>query len=464
MALAVQSASPVEVTVYNQGFGFVKEIRSFDLKDGRQSLSVTDVPELIDPTSVAIKSLTPGQSFDILEQNYQYDLVNAEAILNKAVGQRIRLIRHFGNRAETLEGTLLSSPTAISGGGSGFSSFQYNGMVVKLDDGRIILDPEGEVEVLSIPEGMISVPTLAWEVDATRAGRDEVELSYITQGMTWEANYVLTIEERNGRAALQGWVKLDNNSGATYKNATLKLLAGNVNQVQDRGLNLNNKAIEMEAATAGPMKEEQLFEYHLYTLQRPATVRNKETKQLSLLSADGIPFKKRLIIDALRDYSTYYPSEAEIGGGTQHAQVRVELVDDEKSGLGMPLPAGRFRIYQRDTGGSVQLLGEDRIEHTPRNEKVSLIVGEAFDIVSNRKRLSYRRINSNEVGEGFQIEVRNRKASTETVEVIERHYGDWRITKTSDRYVKADANSMVYTLKLKPNQVHRITYTVVTKW
>jgi hypothetical protein len=454
-----------EVTIYNQGFGFVKEIRNLQLKMGRQEISITDVPAQIDTTSVAFKSLSGPDSFDLLEQNYQYDLVNAEAILNKAVGQRIRLVRHFGNLAETLEGTLMSSPTAVTNAAGGMG-MEYNGMVVRLDDGHIILNPEGEVEVLSIPEGMISVPTLMWDVDAHRSGPDRVELSYITQGMRWEANYVMTLDSNAGTAGLQGWVTLDNRSGATYKNARLKLLAGNVN------VDRRTAGIVFKAANAAPMggrggggfAQEQLFEYHLYTLGRPATIRDKESKQLSLLSGDGVPFKKRLIIDALRDYGTYYPSEGEIGGGTQHAQVRVEFVNDEKSNLGMPLPAGKFRIYQRDKSGSVQMLGEDSIEHTPKNEKVSLKVGEAFDVVSNRKRLSFQVLGANRYRETFQIEVRNRKETEETVEVLERHFGDWSVDKSSDPFTKEDANTMRYVLDLKPNEVHTITYTVTTHW
>ena len=177
-----------------------------------------------------------------------------------------------------------------------------------------------------------------------------------------------------------------------------------------------------------------------------------------------MPFKKRLVIDSLRDYGVYYPTEGEIGGGDLKPQIRIEFVNDEKSGLGMPLPAGRFRIYQRDTSGSVQLLGEDSIEHTPRNEKVSLIVGTAFDIVANRKRLSYRRLGPREMREEFEIVVRNRKTTAETVELLERHYQDWSVEKTSEPFTKEDASTMRYFLNLKPNESRTVTYTVFTKW
>lgn len=454
-----------EVTVYNQGFGLVKEIRRIDFKKGRQNVSVTDVPQLIDTTSVAIKDLTNPGAFEILEQNYQYDLVNAQAILNKAVGQRIRLIRHFGSQLETMEGVLMSAPFAITGNAEGGSTWNYNGMVLKLDDGHIVLNPSGEVEVLSIPEGMISVPTLVWDIDSKDAGSRFVELSYITQGMKWDANYVLTLDDSSKKAALQGWVTLDNQSGATYKDATLKLLAGDVNMARRSFAAPQGRAGGgFGGAGANGFQEQQLFEYHLYTLQRPATIKNKETKQLSLLSAGGVPYRKRLILDALRDYGVYYPSQGEIGSGTQHAQARIEFVNDEKSGLGIPLPAGKFRIYQRDASGSMQLLGEDTIKHTPREERISLVVGEAFDIVSNRKRTNFQMVSPNSYRETFEIDVRNRKATTETVEVLERHYGDWKVEATSDPWTKEDATTMRYVLTMKPNEEKKVSYTIVTTW
>ncbi len=465
---AAQSKSEAgpEVTVYNQGFGVVKELRHLNLNMGVQSVSLSDVPSMIDPTSVGIRSITRPGSFDVLEQNYQYDLVNVEAILNKSVGGQVRLVRHFGGKLEVLEGTLISSPTAVTTGSDGRPDWQYNGMVVKLSDGRLILNPEGEVEVLSMPEGLIPVPSLMWNLDSRSVGDNLVELSYVANGMHWDASYVLTLDSNAGLAALQGWASVNNECGSTFKNATLKLLAGDIHQVQEGRPALRKADVMADAPMSAPaMKEEQLFEYHLYTLQRPATIKDKETKQLSLLGSARVPFKKRLIIDALEDYGVYYPSEeSQIGGGNLKPEVRVEFLNNQAAGLGIPMPAGKFRIYQRDASGSVQLLGEDSIQHTPKNEKVSLLVGTSFDIVANRKRLSFHALGARSGREEFQIEVRNRKATTEQVELLERHFYDWKVTKTSDPFTKADANTMHYLVTLKPNEVRKITYTVETKW
>jgi hypothetical protein len=460
-----RSGAGPEVTVYNQGFGLVKELRHLDLKNGVQSVALSDMPSMIDPTSVAIRSTTQPGSFDVLEQNYQYDLVNVESILNKSVGGRIRLLRHFGGLRETLEGTLMSAPTAVTASPDGGASLQYNGMVLKLTDGHIILNPEGEVEVLTMPEGLISLPTLIWNLNSRRTGDNLVELSFIASGMKWEANYVLTLDSATQMSSLQGWASVNNESGATYKDAKLKLLAGDVHQVAQppRGAAMDSTAAPaMEKAKS--MKEEQLFEYHLYTLQRPATIKDKETKQLSLLESDKVPFKKRLIIDSLQDYGIYYPSDGEVGSGNLKPQVRVEFINNKEAGLGIPLPAGKVRIYQRDASGSVQLLGEDSIEHTPKNEKVTLIVGNSFDIVANRKRLSFRQLGGSHYKEEFEIDVRNRKETSEVVEILERHYGDWSINKTSMPFTKEDATTMRYVVHIKPNEVRKITYTVETKW
>ena len=471
--LVASSPGHTELTIYNQGFGLVKEVRQLKLRKGRQQVAIEDVAAEIEPTSVGFRSLR-AQSFRILEQNYQYDLINSQAILAKCVGQRIRLVRAIGGKRESLEGVLLSPPKEVfvatdpqqPDGQQALSlipSVQtFNGMVIKTDDGRIVLDPTGEVEVRAIPEGLISRPTLKWDLESTKAGTEPVELSYISQGLNWNADYVLTLDGL-GKADLQGWVTLSNTSGATWNDAHLKLLAGDVNRVEQPG------HVVYLAANAAPatvnsnsFKEESLFEYHLYTLQRPTTVRNNETKQVSLLEGHGIPVRKKLIIDSISEQ--YFPGEGEIGTGDIKPQVQLEFVNDLKSGLGMPLPKGNVKVYQHDQSGSEQLLGEDSMDHTPRNETVSLNVGRSFDVASTRKRLAYRELGSRAYREVFEVEVRNRKEETETVFVLERHYGDWRITEKSQPFDKLDSHTAQFVVHLQPNEVKRVRYTVETKW
>lgn len=467
MVSAAMKAEKAELTIYNQGFALVKETRSLNLRAGRQMVRIEDVAALIEPTSVGIRSLSSPGSFSVLEQNYQYDLINSLAILNKAVGKKIILNRVLPNgEKERVVGTLMSSPTAVVGGQNG-SSMTWNGMVVKTDDGRILLDPSGEVEVAEIPEGMISKPTLMWDIDSASAGVNSVELSYITQGMSWNADYVLSLDKDGHVGDLRGWVTLNNRCGTTYTDAKLKLLAGDV--IRNRA---PMNAPQSAGRAGGQMRdqsgfvEEQFADYHLYTLQRPATVRNNEIKQVSLLEAFRVPVTKKLIIDATLAYGYRQPSEGEVGTGTVKPQIRIEIMNDEKSHLGMPLPMGQFKVFQHDSSDSVQLLGEDQIEHTPKNEKLSLVVGRAFDIVAERKRTNFEWIGSRPDGarETFEIELRNRKESEETVVVLERPYMEWEVTKKSMEFEKLDSNTIQFTVVLKPGEVKKVTYTVEQYW
>ena len=464
VALALQPSS-AEVTVYNQGFGLVKETRILDLKVGRQSVAVEDVASQIETNSVGIRSLTDPDGFTVLEQNYQYDLISPLAILNKSVGQKVRFIRTIGNQRDVLEGILISSPTSIVGNPDGSSQQTYNGMVIRTDDGRIVLSPSGEIEVSSVPAGLISKPTLLWEIDAAKPGQNTIELSYLTQGMNWNADYVL-MYDGVGRGDLKGWVTMSNQSGIGFKGAKLKLLAGDVARVvaerQVRDEMSMDSARPMNAPAA--FKEESLFEYHLYTLQRPATIRNNETKQLSLLEGKGIQITKKLIIDSMQGYTNYYPSEGEVGTGSLKPQVRLEFVNSLENNLGIPLPKGNVKIYQRDNSGSVQMLGEAAIDHTPKNEKLSLVVGQSFDIRADRKRTNFRRINDTTTEESFEIAVRNRKDVADTVHVYERHWGSWNVTEKSMPFEKLDSDTMDFVVNLKAGESRTITYTVVTNW
>jgi hypothetical protein len=310
--------------------------------------------------------------------------------------------------------------------------------------------------------GLISRPTLTWDVEAKGAGPEDVELSYVTNGLGWTSNYVMTLDGK-GTAAIQGWVTLVNTSGATWKDARLKLLAGDVNVVHANApVALNGTVSELPAVKAPAFKEQSLFEYHLYTLQRPTKLRNNETKQISLLEGRGVSVKKKLIIDSISDQ--YYPSEGEVGTGDIKPIVKLEFLNTIQNGLGMPLPKGNFKVYQRDQSGSVQLLGEDGIEHTPRNEKLSLNVGKSFDVVATRTRTNYKVINQHHYREQFAIQVRNRKTEPETVFVYERHFGDWRITGASQLFDKLDSHTAQFVVTLQPNQTKTVRYTVDTKW
>lgn len=455
-----------EITVYNQGLGFVKDVRTVDFKAGLQQFVIDDVAQLIDATSVGFRCLSNPGSISVLEQNYQYDLLSPESILQKSVGKRIRFTRTMGNRKESIDGVLVSSPTSVTNTGDG-SEYSYNGLVIKTDDGRIILSPEGEIEVMEIPEGLITKPSLVWQLDSATGQRARVELSYLTKGLSWNANYVLTLGGK-GTGDLQGWVTLNNQSGLSFKNANLKLLAGDINVLTASNGNLGKPRYAYGAAARdgeAAFKEESLFEYHLYTLQRPATVKNKESKQLSLLEGFDVPVRKVIQFDSEANAATDSPE-----GDTQELRsaVMVKFTNNEKSHLGMPMPAGKIRVYQRDDSGSVQFLGENQIQHTPRDERVSLTIGSAFDVKATRKRTNYTKLGRNSARISYEIEVRNRKKVAETVSLVEHAFGglfqQWKITSSSDPFTKIDAGTFGFEVGLKAGEVKTVKYTAEVKW
>lgn len=464
--LAASPATATEITVYNQGFALVKENRNLTLKAGRQTFQVEDVAQMIEPTSVSIRSLTAPGSFSVLEQNYQFDLISVQAILEKAVGQKVTFTRTSPIGAkEVITGTLMSSPTAIVNTGE----MTYNGMVIKADDGRILLNPSGEISVDSLPDGLISKPTLLWDIEAQKAGSNTVELSYLTQGISWKCDYVLALDKEGNLGDLRGWVTLDNRSGANYVNSKLKLLAGDVQRVQ------NNYAAPARAAEADAMKaesgfaEEQFSDYHLYTLGRPATIKNKEIKQVSLLEAFGIKVKKELVVDAMNGYGRgFRPNEGVYGNGSFKPAINITFQNSKENKMGMPLPMGILKVFQTDSSGSLQMLGEDRVDHTPKNEKITINVGTAFDVIVERKRTAFSWIRSGKdtVGsrESFEIEVRNRKETADTVTVVERFFGEFAISKNSHPFNKRDANTIVFPIQVAADSVQKVTYTVETRW
>jgi len=470
VAMSTVAAGQVELTIYNQGFALVKDQRTLNLRSGVQDVAIQDVAQMIEANSVGIRSISSPGSFVVLEQNYQYDLISVAAILNKAVGQKIAFNRVLPNGVkERIEGTLLSAPTAIISDGDGNQGQTWNGMVIQATDGRILLNPSGEIEVSSIPNGLISKPTLMWMLDSKSTGENKVELSYLSQGMSWKSDYVLSLDKAGAKGDLKGWVTLTNNCGTSFENAKLKLLAGDVERVMPAMRKAGRSgAAPTEMAMDAGFSEEQFSEYHLYTLGRPATVRNREIKQVSLLEAFSVPVTKRLVVDAMGNYRGYQPSEGQVGTGPIKPSVYIEFENKKENGLGMPLPMGTVKVFQRDSTDSLQMLGENQIQHTPRDEKISLLVGRAFDIVVERKRTAFQWITEGTRRRGaretFEIELRNRKDVAETIHVYERHFGQWTISRNTMEFTRPDNETALFVVKLDPNQTRILTYTVETTW
>lgn len=424
----------VAVTVYNNNLGVIKDLRSFELKAGESKISLTDVAKLIDPTSVHIKL-----NGEVLEQNYQYDLVNLEKILKKYIDKDIQLISEKG---ELIEGTLLSNLGSQ--------------IVLRKKDGGLLMIPtiaQYRIGAASLPEGLITKPTLVWNVNTKKTGKQDVEVTYQTGGISWHAEYVALLNKEDKKMDLNSWVSVDNNSGATYTNAKLKLVAGDVNIVQPGRKKLaKNEGVDyslIDVQGAKPFQERSFFEYHIYDLQRPTTLAQNETKQISLFEASNIQVNKKYLYTA----GQYY------GEQTKKVDVIVEFENKEQNNLGMPMPKGKVRLYKSD-GESVEFIGEDWIDHTPKNEKVKLKIGEAFDVVAEEAQTDNKQITKKIREESYKITIKNRKDENIVVDV-ERNLGlYWEIVNTSIDYEKKNSQTILYKLPVKKDSEAVITFTV----
>ena len=437
-AATASKPSNVQLTIYNQNFALVKEERDMTLDNGLNIISIQDVAATIEPSSVAFKSLTDPDSVVVREQNYQYDLVNSRTILDKSVGKRIKVRRVLDSgNVQEVEGTLLSTAD--------------NGLVIQTDKG-IILNPGGEIEVMELPQGLVSRPTLMWNLETDKPGAHRTEVSYLANQITWSADYVAVVDALDKHVDITGWVTLDNKSGTTYENASLNLMAGDVHRVQQReDMAMYGPAGPMASRKAAPQFEEKsFFEYHLYTLQGKTTVKNKETKQLSLLTAANVPAKKVYVYDGAQN--------------DKKVNVLMEVVNSKDNNLGMPLPKGKVRVYKQESDANQHFIGEDMIDHTPKDEKVRLYLGDAFDIVGERKQTNERVISDRERESSFEISIRNHKDTPVTVVIVERLWGDWKVTQSSHTYNKKDANTLEIPVEIPKDGAVTVTYTERTKW
>ncbi|MBS1789462.1 MAG: DUF4139 domain-containing protein [Acidobacteria bacterium] len=417
----LEDQKSVAITVYNSNLGLVKDTRTLKLPRGTSQLRFMDVAQLINATTVHIKSLTAPDSLSVVEQSYEYDLLNPQKLLDKYVGQELTLVlKTIENNTEKLtptRATLLSN---------------NSGQVWQIG-GQIVINPTNVAEIRfdRLPQDLIAKPTLVWTLNNTGADTHTIEASYLTQGLNWRSDYVVVVNQNDTRADLNGWVTLTNNSGTAYRNAELKLVAGDVNRVRDEvAVAKSMRAMDAVAGAAAPQFQEQaFFEYHLYALQRKTTIKNNETKQISLLSAADFGIKKELVVNGQPYYFQGYNNPGE--PIKEKVGVYVSFKNGKENGLGQPLPAGIVRVYKADSAGSQQFVGEDRIDHTPKDEAVRIKLGDAFDVVAERKQTDYKNIARRVFEYAYEIRIRNHKEEAVTVIVNEPIGGDWEIINSS---------------------------------
>jgi hypothetical protein len=436
----------VEVTAYNEDLGLIKDQRRIQLPKGVTVLRFMDVAGKINPTTVHMQSLTEPKSLSVLEQNYEYDLLSPARLLDKYVGKDVKLYSKnpYTEREEIVTARVLSN-------NDNNPVFQIGNEVTFGYPGRIIFP--------QVPENLIAQPTLVWLLKNETVKAQDVEVAYLTGGIGWRADYVLVLDAQDQAGGLSGWVTLNNQSGATYPNAKLKLVAGDVNRVREELAGRRDvvyKAQMMEAA-APQFREQSFFEYHIYTLERPTTLKDNSTKQISLLNAPEVKVKKEY---RLYGEDGYYRGRYGDPEQKKKVSVFIGFENTKQNGMGMPLPKGIVRVYKHDADKSLQFTGEDTIDHTPKDEKVKIKLGEAFDVVATRKQMDWKKIASDTYEAAFEIALRNHKEENVTVRVIEPVPGDWQVISSSHKAAKTSSSQLEMQVPVLKNGETVVTYRV----
>src|SRR5213596_38314 len=439
LAVGRDAQKDVMVTIYNGNLGLVKDVRETRLPTGLHETEFTDVAAQIDPTTVHPKPLTDPAGLRILEQNYEYDLLTSQKLMEKYVGKKVRLYQGDGTYHEA---TLLSTNGPI---------FEINGQIHMGQYGRLVLP--------ALPENLVAQPTLVWLLRNQTPRPQRVEASYLTGGITWKADYVMVLNAADTLSDLTGWVTIDNQSGATYKDAALKLVAGDVNRARDprreaRMLDLAAKAASVAEASRD-FQSEGFFEYHLYSLDGRTTIKENQTKQLSLLAANEIPVAKQLIYYGAQEY---YRNSYGVPISNQKIAVYLELKNSKENRLGVPLPKGKVRVYKADRSGSQQFIGEDWIDHTTKDERVKIKMGDAFDVVGSRVQKDYKKLGPGLWEVEWEIALRNHKPEDQTVTVVEPVPGDWQVLASSHPYEKVEAHTLQYKTLVPKEGATKLTY------
>jgi hypothetical protein len=445
-----EARTAVNVTVYNADLALVREVRNVDLPRGVAAVRWQDVASLIRPETVHVGApadATP--SFGVLEQNYKYDLLTPTRLMELYVDRELTLVTtNPGTGAEQPEqATLLSA-----------EGYQY---VYRTDEG-ITFNHPGRPVFPEVPPNFVARPTLEWLLDSRQAGRRAVETSYLTGGMSWNADYVVVLAADESQADVTGWVTLRNNAGIGFDGANLQLVAGQVNLVTPAAQDYRyDYGVRMRAAAEAPAPaqfvEQGMFEYHLYTLQRPTDLADKEQKQIELLSAAAVPMDKKY---RLEGYPYWFTSEQSGPIENLPINVWIEFKNAEATGMGMPLPAGIIRVYKADSSGNQQFIGEDSIDHTPREERVKLQLGQAFDIVAERRQTDFEILTDTLWESEWEVKIRNRKSEPIVVEVREPMGGDWEVLSASHEWTKDSAFLLLFKVPVQPDEEAVLTYRV----
>jgi hypothetical protein len=450
---SLNDQTDLAVTVYNSNIALIRDVRQLQLPTGEFRLKFMDIAATVNPATVHFRSLTEPEKLGVLEQNYEYDLLEPNKLLNKYVGREVTLVRSYMDNGTTkheeIKATLLAN---------------NNGPVWKIGN-DIVTGVYGEsYRFPEVPPNLYDRPTLLMSLENSGSRKQSIETSYLAGNLSWNADYVLTVGREDKAADLDGWVTLTNNSGTAFHNAKLQLVAGDLNRlpVKEQYRAMDALAAVPAAKAAGGFVQENFSEYHLYSLGRRTSVEDKETKQISLLEGSGVPVEKLFVVNG---QNFYYRNAQNPGSPLKDAvMVFYKFKNEEKAGLGVPLPGGNLRVYQKDSKGGLLFIGEDHIDHTPKDEFVTVKIGNAFDVVAERKQTDYKKIADRVYEMEFEITLRNHKDAPVNVQVNEPVGGDWEILSSTFPAKKTDAFAAQFNVPVKPNGESVLKYRIRVHW
>jgi hypothetical protein len=439
--------SELSITVYNSDIALVRDVRNLKLPTGTFDLQFMDIAATVNPATVHFRSLSEPSALGVVEQNYEYDLLEPDKLLRKYVGRDVTLVRTRQDggttRQEEVRARLLS---------------YNNAPVWQIGDEVVTGLHADHIRFPELPGNLYSRPTLIWTLENGGAASHRVEASYLAAKLAWNADYVLTVGRDDQAADLDGWVTLTNGSGTAFRNAKLQLVAGDLNRVRQELRSMDMLTSARAAEAKAPMQQEAFSEYHLYTLGKRTTINNSETKQVSMLTGTGVPVQKRYVVNGQQ---FYYHNRQHPGAPIKdQVQVFYQFRNEQKGGLGLPMPAGVVRVYQGDSKGGVHFVGEDRINHTPKDETINIRIGSAFDVVCDRNQIDFEKISTNVHEVEYEVTLRNHKATPVRVEVNEPVGGTWRMLASTHEWKKTAAWAAQFDVPVSADGVATLRYRV----
>jgi len=469
LAGQITSQSEPALTIYNGNFAVVRERLPLDMKAGVNSVQFTGVTAQLEPESVMLRDPEGKRSLQILEQNYRGDPVTSTLLLSLYEGKTIDFVTNYPDRVQTVRGKVIRSGYVPPGAGNNYQPGASEPLIEV--DGKLMFSLPGQPVFPELIGDTVLKPTLNWQLQVDKPGAFTAELGYVTNGMSWKADYNLVAAETGDVLDLIGWVTISNRTGKVFENAKIRLMAGDVNKIQPPGTGAGRAVGVYAMAAAAPAVTEKSFdEFHLYTLERPTTLHDHETKQVEFVRAAGVSAKRIYVYDGLQNVPRGYLVADNASYGTQ-SNTKVWVVQEFKNSkqnhLGIALPKGRLRFYRRDSDGSLQFVGENEIDHTPADEIIRVQTGNAFDIVGERKRVDFQvKKDQNCANESFEIHVRNHKKEAVEVRAVEHLYrwNNWEVISESEKHLKTDAQTMEYRITVPPDGEKTVAYTVHYTW